>query len=291
MREAATNLSIEPFPIVLAPTGMVPTKLQTRHVPIAGKEIAQDVRRCANLGITSVHIHARDSLGQPDWRIETYRKIVSEVKAQTPEILINVSTSGRSWSDFEKRADCLALDGDLKPDLASLTLSSLNFLSGPSINSPETIFELARVMKERGITPELEIFDLGMVNMAKVLQKKQLLSGTIIANVFFGNIYGAQATLAEMAAMVAGLPEGAIWSGAGIGRSRDAVHAIALSAGGGVRVGIEDGIYLHPTGDELARNEQLVERVHEMAGLLGRRFMKPSELRQILSAPDDNPAT
>lgn len=291
MDELLPDLSLTPFPIVLAPTGMVPTKIQTRHVPTSAKEIAQDVRRCANLGITSVHIHARDSQGHPDWKIETYREIVSEVKTLTPEIVINVSTSGRSWSDFEKRADCLALDGDLKPELASLTLSSLNFLSGPSINSPETIFELARVMKERGITPELEIFDLGMVNMAKVLKRKKLLSERIIANVFFGNIYGAQATLGEMSAMISGLPDGAIWSGAGIGRSRDAVHAIALSSGGGVRVGIEDGIYLHPTGDEVARNDQLVERVHEMGRLLGRKFMKPSELRQIISAPVNTPAS
>lgn len=277
------DMSLKPFPIVLAPTGMVPTKEQNRHVPITPKEIAEDVRRCAEIGLTSVHVHARDSAGEPDWRIETYREIVSEVKTLTPEILINVSTSGRTWSEVVKRADCLALEGDLKPDFASLTLSSLNFLTGPSINAPDTIFELARIMQERGITPELEIFDLGMVNMAQVLKRKGLLPERMLANLFFGNIYGAQPTLIEMGTMIAGLPSGAIWSGAGIGRSRDAVHAVSLGSGGGVRVGLEDGIYLNPEGDEVASNAQLVERVHEMAGLLGRSFMKPSELKQNLA--------
>jgi uncharacterized protein (DUF849 family) len=148
-------------------------------VPITPVEIAKDVALCSQVGITSVHIHARDENGQPDWKVDVYRRIVSEIKMRTPDVLINVSTSGRNWSEIEKRADCLSLEGDLKPDLASLTTSSLNFLSGPSINSHETVSRLAEIMLERGIKPELEIFDLGMVNVAHVLKKNGLLPGSV----------------------------------------------------------------------------------------------------------------
>ena len=267
------------FSIVLAPTGMIPTKSQTPYVPVSPKEIASDVHRCSQIGITSVHIHARDDSGAPDWRMEKYQEIVYAVKSLVPEILINVSTSGRSWSELEKRADCLALQGDLRPDLASLTLSSLNFLSGPSVNSPDIIYNLARMMLERDITPELEIFDLGMVNMANVLQKKGLLPEAIVANLFMGNIAGVQPSPSELGIMVDRLPTGTHWSGAGIGEFRDQAHAITLGAGGSIRVGLEDGIYLDRSKTQLATNELLVERVHQMAGLLDRGLMTSSEFK------------
>lgn len=268
------------YAVVLAPTGMVPTKAQTAHVPVTPIEIALDVERCSKIGITSVHVHARDESGLPDWKLETYKQVVSEIKYRTPEILINVSTSGRNWSELEKRADCLALDGDLKPDLASLTLSSLNFLSGPSVNPPEVIEGLARIMVERGITPELEIFDLGMVNVANVLAKKGILNGQIVANLFLGNIAGAQATLGELAIMVDRLPEGTYWSGAGIGDFRDHTHAMALAAGAGVRVGLEDGIFLDNSRKELATNEALVKKVHELGNLMGLQAMTSDEFKR-----------
>jgi len=270
------------YPLVLAPTGMIPTKELTPHVPISPVEIAEDVARCAEIGITSVHLHARDSQGRPDWHKEVYRSIVYEVKSRTPDVVINVSTSGRNWSEVEKRADCLSLDQDLKPDLASLTLSSLNFISGASINSPETIYRLAAIMLERGITPELELFDMGMVNMVKVLQKKSLLPANLVANLFLGNIAGAQATLGELGIMVDRLPEGTIWSVAGIGDTRDRAHALSLASGGGIRVGLEDGIYIDASRKTLATNLALVKKVHEMATLLDLEPLHGDEFRSML---------
>ena len=114
-----------PAPIVLAPTGMVPTRAMTPHVPLTPAEIAADVAAAAAIGITSVHLHARDDAGDPTWEREVYRRIVGAVREAAPEVVINVSTSGRTWSEVERRAECLALEGDLKPDLASLTLSLL----------------------------------------------------------------------------------------------------------------------------------------------------------------------
>lgn len=272
-----------PAPLVLAPTGMVPTRAMTPHVPLTPAEIAADVAAAASIGITSVHLHARGEDGDPTWEREVYRRIVGAVREAAPDVVINVSTSGRTWSEVERRADCLALDGDLKPDLASLTLSSLNFLTQASINSPDTIHALAQIMLDRGIVPELELFDFGMVNYVHVLQRKGLLPGPVVANMFFGNVAGMQATLAEMGLAIDRLPPGTIWSGAGLGDFGLPVQAHSVAAGGGVRVGLEDGIWFDRGRTELATNPMLVERVHELLALHGRSMMTPAELRSRLA--------
>jgi 3-oxoadipate:acetyl-CoA acetyltransferase len=276
---ALLNALDRPAPIVLAPTGMVPTKAMTPHVPITPDEIARDVEAAVALGITSVHLHARDGDGAPTWDREVYARIVGAVRDRAPEVLINVSTSGRTWSELEKRADCLALDGDLKPDLASLTLSSLNFLGSASVNAPETVRGLATIMRDRGIVPELEIFDLGMVNMAHVLRKEGLVPAGAVANLFFGNIAGMQANAAEVGLAVERLPEDILWAGAGLGDFQLTAQALAVAVGGGVRVGLEDGIWFDRGRTTLATNESLVERVHRLLELHGRRMMTPAELR------------
>jgi len=269
-----------PCPIVLAPTGMVPTRAMTPHVPLTPKEIAADVRAASEIGISSVHLHARDEDGEAAWDRRIYAEIIEAVRSETPDVVINVSTSGRTWSEVEKRADVLALDGDLKPDMASLTLSSLNFMTGASVNAPDTIRALARIMRDRGITPELEIFDLGMLNFARVLRKEGLLVGPVAANLFFGNVAGMQAGLAEVGLAVERVPEDTTWSGAGLGAYQLTAQALAINAGGGVRVGLEDGIHLDRGRTTLARNVDLVERVHALLEIAGRVPMTPAEYRR-----------
>lgn len=274
-----------PVPIVLAPTGMVPTRAMTPHVPLTPKEIARDVEAAAAIGITSVHLHARDDEGAPTWHREVYAAIVGEVRSRVPDVLINVSTSGRTWTELERRADCLALDDDLKPDLASLTLSSLNFLTQASVNAPDTIRGLASIMRDRGIVPELELFDLGMVNFAHVLLKEGLVPPGSVANLFFGNVAGMQAGAAEIGLAVERLPEGMLWAGAGLGDFQLTAQAMSIAMGGGVRVGLEDGIYLDRGRETLATNAGLVERVHRLMEIHGRELMTPTELRSHLTDP------
>jgi uncharacterized protein (DUF849 family) len=256
----------------------------TPHVPLTPAEIARDVAAAAALGITSVHLHARDEDGAPTWDREVYARIIGAVREAAPDVLINVSTSGRNWSELEKRADVLSLDADLKPDLASLTLSSLNFINSSSVNSPATIRGLVTIMRDRGIVPELEIFDLGMLNFAGILQREGLLVGPLVANLFFGNAAGLQPTLLETGIAVERIPmsSGALWSGAGLGDYQLIAQTLALAAGGGVRVGLEDGIHLNRTRDRLATNEELVAQVHTALDLLGRRAMTPAEFREEL---------
>lgn len=276
-----TTLS-QPVPIVLAPTGMVPTKAMTPHVPLTPADIARDVRSCADIGITSVHLHARDDAGEPTWHREAYVRLVGAVREAAPDVLINVTTSGRTWSDVEKRADALSLDEDLKPDLASLTLSSLNFLRAASVNAPDTIASLARIMRERGITPELEIFDIGMVNVAATMLQRGELKAPLVANLFFGNLAGMQATPSEFGLAVDRLPAGTIWSANGLGDFQFTTQALALASGGGVRVGLEDGIHLDRGRSRLATNPALVERVHALMALHERVLLQPAELRSRL---------
>ncbi|WP_309615521.1 3-keto-5-aminohexanoate cleavage protein [Salinibacterium sp.] len=271
-----------PAPVIFAPTGMIPTRAMTPHVPLTPLEIARDVAAAAAIGISSVHLHARDTEGNPAWERNIYAEIIGRVREAAPHVVINVSTSGRNWNELEKRADVLALDGDLKPDIASLTLSSLNFMSGASVNSPESIRSLARIMRERGIIPELEIFDLGMLNFAKVLQKEGLLVGPVAANLFFGNIAGMQATPAEIGVAIDRMPESAVWGGAGIGDFQVTAQSIAIASGGGVRVGLEDGIYFDRARTRLATNPALVERIHEMLAIVGRVAMTPALYRSAL---------
>jgi 3-keto-5-aminohexanoate cleavage enzyme len=273
-----------PAPIVLAPTGMIPMRDKNPSVPLQPDEIVGEVKRAMSLGITSVHLHARDTSDLPTWKKDVYRRIIIEIRSFAPELIINVSTSGRNWSEFERRADVLTLDGDAKPDVASLTLSSLNFLSGPSINSPDMIRQLASAMLERGIVPELEAFDLGMINMINVLRKEGLLTGTVPLNLLFGNIAGMQPSLSEFAAAVAAIPQQVIWSATGIGDFQNLAQSLAIQAGGGVRVGLEDGMYMDRSRTKLASNLLLLERVHRLLEFAERRWMTPAEFRNLVFA-------
>jgi uncharacterized protein (DUF849 family) len=280
-----------PVPIVLAPTGMLPTKPMTPHVPITPAEIADDVTAAVSVGISAVHLHARDGDGAPTWERDVYADIIMRIRDRHPDLVINVSTSGRNIPELEKRADVLALNGDVKPDVASLTMSSLNFLDGASVNDPATIRALATIMRDRGIVPELEIFDLGMLNFAHVLQREGILVGEFPANIFLGNIAGLQATSGELGLAIDRLPSGAHWNSAGLGDAQSTAVMLAIATGGGVRVGIEDGIYLDHTRSTLATNAALVERAHEAMALVSRRVMTPAEYRKTVLGQDNSAAS
>jgi len=145
--------------IDFTPTGMIPTKKLTPHVPVSVPEIVEDVHHACEVGITKVHIHARDpKTEEPTYKKEVYAEIIEGIRKFAPYMVICVSLSGRTFHKFEERSDALELDGSLKPDLGSLTLSSLNFNKIASVNAPEMIQKLAIRMKERGIVPELEAF-------------------------------------------------------------------------------------------------------------------------------------
>jgi len=261
----------------------------TPHVPISISEIVEDVHRAAEAGITMVHLHARDKVTEePSYKKEIYGEIIRGIRKFDPFLVICVSLSGRNFKELEQRADALQLDGDLKPDMGSLTLSSLNFNKVASINSPDMILNLAAIMKEKGIVPELEAFDIGMVNFSKYLIKKDLLVPPYYFNLLLGNIACSQANLLHAGIMIQDLPENSFWSLAGIGNAQLKMNSLSIAVGGGVRVGIEDNIWFDSDRTKLASNAELVERIHTIAKANGRELMSSKEFRTLMNMESGN---
>ena len=273
---------MNPLIINLAPTGMVPTKEATPHVPITPEEIVQDVARCNLLGISMVHLHARDEQGYPTYRKEVYARIIEGIRIVNPELIVVVSTSGRNIPEFEKRSDVLDLDGDCHPDMASLTLSSLNFPKQASVNSPAIIESLVEKMLERGIRPEFEIFDLGMANYAQYLIEKKTIKPPYYFNILLGNVATAQAKFLHLGTIMSELPAGSICSIGGIGNSQLTANSLGIIAANGVRTGLEDNIWLDNGRTVLSTNYGLVERVRRIAKEFGRPVATPAQVRNML---------
>jgi 3-keto-5-aminohexanoate cleavage enzyme len=269
--------------INFTPTGMIPTKAMTPLVPVSVAEVVEDVHRAVEIGITMVHLHARDeTTGKPTYKADIYGRIITGIRAFAPDLIICVSLSGRTFSLFDQRAEPLQLDGGAKPDMGSLTLSSLNFNREPSVNAPDMILALAREMQKRQIMPELEAFDAGMINYAKYLATKGALRPPYYFNLLLGNIACAQPDLLHAGVMVRDLPERSFWSLAGIGNAQLMMNSIAIASGGGVRVGLEDNIWFDQARTQLASNSQLLRRVHAIAEANERTVMPPNQLRQLL---------
>jgi 3-keto-5-aminohexanoate cleavage enzyme len=280
-----TDISLfEPLIIQLAPTGMIPQKSDNPHVPITPDEIVKDAWKCYRLGVSVVHVHARHKDGKTAYQREIYEDIFEKIRKKCPGIIINASTSGRGVPDLEKRSEVL----DLLPEMATLSVGSINFVSQPSFNTLETVKFLARKMGRLGIKPELEIFEAGFINTALYLAKKGYLGNPMHFNLMLGSLGSIPAGLRDLAYLVNSIPEGNTWGAAGIGRFQPGINTAAIIMGGHVRVGLEDALYYHQATRELATNENLVKRVVRIAGDVGREIATPKEARRILGLrPDD----
>ncbi|MBR2121596.1 MAG: 3-keto-5-aminohexanoate cleavage protein [Lachnospiraceae bacterium] len=269
--------------VTFTPTGMLPQKDQTPYIPITPQEIISDVRKACSIGISCVHLHARDpQSGDPVWAKEYFEEIILGIRAFAPDLVVSVTTSGRFYNTFETRSDVLSLSGNAKPDLASLTLSSLNFNHTASLNEPSMILSLAKKMREQGIKPELEAFDAGMINYAKYLIRKDIITPPYFFSLMLGNITNAQANLLHAGIMLNDLPEDSIAIMGGIGSSQLQVNTLAIAMGYGVRVGLEDNIWLDNDRTILATNADYLIRIHSIASSIGRDICTPVELRKLL---------
>ena len=279
---------LEPYaPLIInvALTGVIPSKAMTPHVPLTPAEIVADAVRCHDVGAAVVHVHARDRDGRPTYDAEVFAEIISGIHRERPQLIVCATTSGRRYGEFEQRSAVLELDGDARPDLASLTTGSLNFPDGPSVNTPEMIAALAERMQARGIKPEFEVLELGMVNTAKLLIKRGLARPPYYFNILLGSPHTAAATALNLTTVVADLPAHAIWSGTGLGMFEVPINMLAIAMGGHVRTGVEDNIYYDYARTRLARNEQLVRRLTRIAEEGGRRVANADEARRMLGLP------
>jgi 3-keto-5-aminohexanoate cleavage enzyme len=272
----------EPLIINAALTGMVPTKEMTPHVPIAAEEIVDDAERCFRAGASVLHLHARGADGLATWEKEAYADMVVEIRQRCPGVVLCLTCSGRRFNTFDCRSDVLNLEADARPDMASLTLGSMNFPGQPSVNSPEMIQLLALRMRERGVMPELEVFEPGMLNYALYLERKGILSPPHWFNLLLGSLGTMPARVRDLDFLLEMLPAGCRWAAAGIGRYQLPVNLLAIRRGGHVRVGLEDNIHFDNERRVLATNEMLVGRLAEFGADIGRLPATPAEARRII---------
>ncbi len=261
--------------ITVAPTGNVPTQDLNPHTPVTTEEIVQDIYRCYLEGASVAHVHARDEKGCPTADPDVFEEIIEGVR-QKCDIIIQLSTGARGGS-YEERGHCV----ELKPEMASLTTGSSNFPGAVNYNPPDLIENLARKMFEAGVKPELEIFDLAMIDGALNLLKKGLLKEPLHFNLVLNVPGSLKGTPKNLFILKESLPPQCTWTVSAIGKSHKNLMALALVLDGNVRVGIEDVIELEK--GKPASNLELVRNVKEIAKVLGKDIASPSEAREILN--------
>jgi 3-keto-5-aminohexanoate cleavage enzyme len=264
--------------ISVATTGSRTMRSQTPYVPVTEEEIAQQVLECWRAGAAVAHVHVRDEQERvtcDGWR---YQRVNDLVRAAGCDIVMNWSTGGGAGmtTDDERAAPI-----GLSPELASFDCGSTNFGAGVFVNSPAFLEHLASAMDEHLVTPEIEIFDTGMLETAKELITRDLLKPPHWFQFVLGVRGGAPATARELTHLVDSLPPGARWSVCAIGRNQLPMNVIAMAMGGHARTGLEDNIYYSyrvlATG-----NAQLVERLARLAREMGRELATPDEAREMI---------
>lgn len=281
-------MNLPPLIINLAPTGAIATADKNPHLPLTEEAIVTEVLTNACKGISMVHLHVRDASGKPSSDPEQFKRVIEGIRSKPEgrELIVCASTSGRHGQTLEQRSAVLDLTGAAKPDMASLTLGSLNFANDVSINSPDTIRYLAAKMRDRNIKPELEVFDLGMLNFAKALIAEGLIKPPYYFNLLLGNISGAQFNFSDVSALVQQLPPNTIWGLAGIGKFQKPAMGLGCVMAPAVRIGLEDNLWQDTHPRTSASNTGLVSWLTELARAYGRPLTTPSEARLQLGVRD-----
>ncbi len=276
---------MEPLIIYAAITGVPPNQEWSVHLPVSPDEIVADARRCRDAGASIVHIEARDETGRPTYKGDTYYEIFTRLRQSDPELILLGSTSGPLGVGFLGRSQVLSPGPGCRPDLASLPMGSHNLPNRASINSPDMIQALASAMDQRGIVPAWECLDMGMIDTAHYLISKGILVRPYYCTLVLGSLGTLSASACHLAAMVRSLPEGTVWSAAGIGRFQFFMNSLAVVMGGHVRVGLADNLYYDPSKTQPATNAGLVDRIVKLARAAGRRIASPGEARQRIGLP------
>jgi uncharacterized protein (DUF849 family) len=261
--------------INFTPTGTQTTR-NNSFAPLTVNEIIDSVHEANEIGISIVHLHARDEVTlENTYKKEVYQKIIEGVKKYCPDLLICVSLTGRNFSELEKRAEVL----QLHPDMGSLTMSSLNFPSGASINQPETILALIKEMDKYGVQPEIECFDPGMLNYTNYIISKNILQPPHHINIILGNIYNSQCDLGTLSTIKQNTPSNSFVCIGGIGSQQLKAIAYGLLEFDGVRIGLEDNLYYK--GKEKTTNAELLKRVHRIMNEFDMTHYTSTELKEI----------
>lgn len=272
----ATPDGMDKLVVTAALTGAEVTRAQQPALPVTPEEIGVAAAECAAAGASIVHVHGRRADGTPTQDREVYRRIIDEVRGRCG-VIVQVSTGGAVGMTPGERLAPVTL----RPEMATLTMGSVNFGDDVFLNTPADIEMFARAIRDHGVKAELEIFDTGMLATARRWLARGLLEGPPHVDFVLGVPGGMAGTPRSLMHLVAELPEGATWSVAGIGAAQLPLATLAIVLGGHVRVGFEDNVFYRK--GELARsNAQFVERVVRIAAELGRPVATPDEARAML---------
>ena len=254
------------------------TKENNPAVPYTVEEIAREAKSAYDAGAALIHLHVRWDDGTPTQDKGRFQECVDAIRKVCPDVIIQPSTGGAvGMTDLERLQ---STEITPTPEMATLDCGTCNF-GGDEIfiNTDNTINNFGDIMKERGIKPECEVFDKGMIDLALKAAKK----GHIDYPIHFDFVLGVQmtATVRDLVFMATSIPEGCTWTATGIGKTAWDIAAATIAMGGHVRVGFEDNVYMSK-GVLAKSNGEMVERVVQMAKLMNREVATPAEARQIL---------
>jgi 3-keto-5-aminohexanoate cleavage enzyme len=264
--------------VTCAVVGAEVTRAQSPAVPYTPEEIASAAVGAWRAGAAVVHLHARHPDGRPSQESAHFREIVDRVRAAGSDVIVQCSTGGAVGMSVEERLGSL-VDG---AEMATLNMGTLNFGDDVFVNSRPEIVRIAARIRERGLLPECEIYDAGMLETLRWLIGRGHLARPYHVQFVLGVPGGMSGTERNLRFLVEGMPEPVEWTVAGIGRYEMPMAELALRLGGHVRVGLEDNLYL--SKGVLARgNHELVAAVVRMVGASGRELATPAEARRILA--------
>ena len=254
------------------------TKENNPAVPYTVEEIAREAKSAYDAGAALIHLHVRWDDGTPTQDKDRFQECVDAIRKVCPDVIIQPSTGGAvGMTDLERLQSTEIVP---TPEMATLDCGTCNF-GGDEIfiNTDNTINNFGDIMKERGIKPECEVFDKGMIDLALKAAKK----GHIDYPIHFDFVLGVQmtATVRDLVFMATSIPAGCTWTATGIGRTSWDIAAATIAMGGHVRVGFEDNVYMSK-GVLAKSNGEMVERVVQMAKLMNREVATPAEAREIL---------
>ena len=283
--------------VTCAVTGAGDTLGKHPEVPVTPEQISNAAIAAAKAGASVAHIHVRDpetGLGSRD--VNLFKEVVERIRDSETDVVINLPAGmGGDWVPSEENPSMpgpgtdmigpeerLAHVKEIHPEICSLDCGTMNFGNGNEIyiSPPGYLREMASMIQEWGVKPELEVFELGQIRFAKQMIKEGLINEPPMFQICLGIPWGAEQTVDSMKVMKDELPTNASWASFGIGRMQMPMAAAAVAMGGNVRVGLEDNLYLEK--GVLASNDQLVTRVIEIIQRMGSRVLSPQETRDKL---------
>ena len=282
--------------ISCAVTGSAPTPEKNPAVPVTPEEIADSALAAHEAGAAIVHLHVRDpKTRRPSLDPALYRAAVARIRSSGSDVIINLTTGpgasfvpgeddpadGRVQSKFVRPEVRVQHVEELRPEICSLDIATMNRPDRVFLNTPQHLTEMARRIKAAGVKPEIEVFDIGHIELARHLLDTGVLEAPPLFQLCLGTAFGAPARVETLIHMRDLLPAGATWAAFGISRWEMPIVAAAIQLGGHVRVGLEDNIYLE-RGVLAPSNAALVDKAARIIRLVGYEVASSNEARAIL---------